>query len=138
FASSPRPCRSDSTIGFCEEKLRHNRFPCLGSFVYCQIDEEQIKKFKLKWEQDYGRQSALKGFSQPLVNKIVLMVFYNVICASNEDGGSNLDTLSDIRNLDWCTFVWDCLKDKKSQKLIIVDLSHFSCLFTCIAQNAMR
>ncbi|GKE27307.1 hypothetical protein Tco_1442691 [Tanacetum coccineum] len=36
-----------------------------------KIDEEQIKKFKLKWEQDYGRQSALKGFLQPLVNKIV-------------------------------------------------------------------
>ncbi|GJS09430.1 putative reverse transcriptase domain-containing protein [Tanacetum coccineum] len=35
-----------------------------------KIDEEQIKKFKLKWEQDYGRQSALKGFLQPLVNKI--------------------------------------------------------------------
>nr|GEY15385.1 hypothetical protein [Tanacetum cinerariifolium] len=62
--------------------------------------------------EDYGRQSALKGFSQPLVNKVVLIVFYNVICASKEDGGSNLDTLSDIRNLD--------------------------CLFTCIAQNAMR
>ncbi|GJX69897.1 hypothetical protein Tco_0307068, partial [Tanacetum coccineum] len=51
-----------------------------------------------------------------------LMVFYNVICASKEDGGPNLDTLDyisedvDIRNLDWCTFVWDCLKDTKKPK----------------------
>ncbi|GKC71427.1 hypothetical protein Tco_1117310 [Tanacetum coccineum] len=50
------------------------------------------------------------------------MVFYNVICASKEDGGPNLDTLDyisedvDIRNLDWCTFVWDCLKDTKKPK----------------------
>ncbi|GJV92987.1 K(+) efflux antiporter 4 isoform X1 [Tanacetum coccineum] len=45
------------------------------------------------------------------------MVFYNVICASKEDGG--LDYISkdvDIRNLDWCTFVWDCLKDTKKPK----------------------
>ncbi|GJY64657.1 K(+) efflux antiporter 4 [Tanacetum coccineum] len=37
--------------------------------------------------------------------------------SDNEDGG--LDYISkdvDIRNLDWCTFVWDCLKDTKKPK----------------------
>ncbi|GJU19268.1 hypothetical protein Tco_1152610, partial [Tanacetum coccineum] len=51
-----------------------------------------------------------------------LVVFFNVICASKEDGGSNLDILdfinedADISNLDWCTYVWDCMKNTKKQK----------------------
>lgn len=51
-----------------------------------------------------------------------LVVFFNVMCESDESGNAKVDILNyisedvEIRNLDWCTFVWDCLKETKKPK----------------------
>lgn len=51
-----------------------------------------------------------------------LVVFYNVMCESDESGTAKMEILNyisedvEIRKLDWCTFVWDCLKETKKPK----------------------
>nr|GEX41357.1 hypothetical protein [Tanacetum cinerariifolium] len=36
-----------------------------------KLNDDQIKKFQIKWEEDYGHMCAREGYSMPLVNKIV-------------------------------------------------------------------
>nr|GEV96566.1 hypothetical protein [Tanacetum cinerariifolium] len=36
-----------------------------------KLNDDQIKKFQIKWEEDYGHMCAREGYSKPLVNKIV-------------------------------------------------------------------
>ncbi|GKE58794.1 hypothetical protein Tco_1497979, partial [Tanacetum coccineum] len=95
----------------------------LGGQCLVKISNDELK---VRWKAQFNKHITPKRVAE-MIKKTdeagimfklnFLVVFYNVMCASKEDGGANIDILDyisedvEIRNLDWCTFVFDYRED---------------------------